>query len=150
MKHLLTVAIVTAFLLGGTACTSPEPLPELPESATLFSIDPIQFTLERSGTSYEFVASCTGEGAFAEINLNVQTTNTQNNTTYQVGETGVGETCVNASDIVFSNALFTSGELVPGESFEICVTVTIDSIATTDCLPVTVREDGLIALDTSS
>lgn len=145
MNRLFCLFLLSTVFVLTAACSTPDPTPTPPDSVPLYTIEPLRFTLERSGESYELNSTCSGSGAFSEIVLNVKTANTENNSSYQVGDTAVGDAC-SADEIVFSNALFTTSELIPGESFDICVTVTADDAAVTDCYPVTVGEDGAIVL----
>lgn len=147
MKRLTQTTFLLSLLLLLAACSTSEPSPP-PATMTLSTIDPLQFSLVREDDTYELVATCVSEGRFAEILLNVQTTNTSNNSSYQAAESADSDVCTTDSATIFSSSLFTVADLVPGESINICVTVTIPDGAATDCRPVVVRDDGYIELET--
>ena len=145
MRRFVYAILMLGLLLFFGACnTSPSSPP--PETVDLYTVAPLQFRVERIDDTYELMATCTGSGDFTEIMLDVVTTNTTNNTAYQANQPADGNICSAAGDELFTTRLFTKEQLVPGETFDICVDVSFVDGASNRCQTVTVREDGYITL----
>ena len=143
-RFVYTILMLGMLLFLG-ACTASQ-LSSPPETIDLYTVDPLQFRVERMDDDYELMATCTSSGDFTEIMLDVATTNTTNNTAYQANQPTDGNICSAAGDELFTTRLFTKDQLVPGETFDICVDVSFADGASNRCQLVMVCEDGYITL----
>lgn len=137
-------AITLLTLLVAAACNRIQ-TPSTPAVTYPYTLDvlaPMEFVLVERGDEIVFEANCVESGTWQSIQIDLQTTELDNESSIDAGDVGA---CVGGEEAIFSSFLWRNGELDQGEMVSLLINFAAsDTTATSVTHTFEVGEDGRI------